>query len=332
MRTTIFNLFVLVALMNLTSCSNEEMDKDLSPGSGPELTLTITVETPEDQMGEFADNAMAIFDGKVWSFGGENDYSGPGQYTSQLWNSTNGVHWATVPTTGLGAEGRHAHTLTAFNGSLYIIGGEDNVGNWLGDIWKSDDGMTWTNPFGLVPFGEIIGHQTIVYNSKMYVIAGDISTGNTKVYSTVDGNSWVEETNNAFPARVSHKAVVFNGAMYVIGGETIASTKLNEIWTSINGVNWTQVSTTGTIFSPRNGHTATVYNGKTWITGGRTSSGFGNDIWYSSNMIDWTNYEGFLIEDDLRQHTALHYNDALWLFGGYNDSGVTGQIVSVKED
>ena len=91
-------------------------------------------------------------------------------------------------------------------------------------------------------------------------------------------------------------------------------------------------STSGIIFSPRNGHSATVYNNKTWIIGGRTNSGFGNDIWYSSNMIEWTKYEGALVEDDLRQHSALHYNDAIWLFGGYNDSGITGQILSIKED
>lgn len=333
MKTTILNLFVLLAIISLTSCSTDDIDNDKAFGPEPELSLTLNMETAQDQMGDFSDNAMAIFEGQVWSFGGENDYVPADGLTDELWNSANGANWASVPTSGLTAEGRRAHTMTNFNGKLYIIGGENAAGTHLNDIWYSDDGLTWSYSDGLSTHGIIVAHQTLVFNSRMYVIAGDLITGNTKVLSTSDGITWTLETSNAFSGRGGHKAVVFNGAMYVIGGETTASTRLNEIWTSTNGSTWTQVTTSGTIFSPRNGHTTTVYNGKVWIIAGRDDGSlFKNDIWYSSNMTTWTQYDDVVPFDAVAGHAALRYNDALWLFGGNKSGGNSGAIWSIKED
>ncbi len=323
LKTNLLKFGLLVMIITFSSCDADDI---ITPEDT--LTLTINVETAQDQMGDFACNAMSLHNSKVWSIGGENSYSTP-DFSNSVWRSQNGVAWESVTNVG---EARCGHTLTTFNGKLWLIGGENNDGDWLGDIWYSTDGSTWTNIFLSAPFGEVAYHDTVVFNDKIYVIAGDVATSNTKVWSSLDGENWTQETANAFPGRVTHKVVVFNSAIYVIGGEDIAGNKLNEIWTSTNGSTWTQVATNSPIFSARNHHTATVYNNKVWVIGGRTTTGFGNDIWYSNNMTDWTKYTGLLIEDDLHQHTALLYNDAIWLFGGYNDSGITGQIVSIKED
>jgi len=332
MRTQFLKLLVVLAVIGFSSCSTDDATNE-RPGPEPEMSLTFNMETAQDQMGDFSDNAMTLYTGQVWSFGGENDYVPMDGLTDGLWNSTNAENWATVPTSGLTAEGRRAHTLTNFNGKLYIIGGENATGTHLNDVWSSDDGITWTYSAELSSFGIITAHQTVVFNSRMYVIAGDIVTGNTKVVSTSDGTSWTIETSNAFSGRGGHKAVVFNGAMYVIGGETIASTKLNEIWTSTNGSTWTQVTTSGAIFSARNGHTTTAYNNKVWIIGGRDASSlYKNDIWYSSDMISWTQYDGFVPLDETAGHVTLLYNDALWLFGGNKSGGNSGAIWSIKED
>jgi len=322
LKSHLLKLGLLVMIITFSSCDGDDtiISEDM-------LSLTINVETAQDQMGDFACNAISLHNGKVWSVGGENSYSSP-DFNNDVWFSDNGVAWASV--TNLG-EGRCGHTLTTFQNKLWLIGGENNDGDWLGDIWSSADGSTWTNIFLTAPFGQVAYHDTIVYNGRMYLIAGDDATGNTKVWSTPDGENWTEETANAFLGRVSHKAVVHNNTLYVLGGEDIAGNKLNQIWQSTNGSIWTQV-TTNSIFPARNHHTATVYNNKVWVIGGRTTTGFGNDIWYSINMTDWTKYTGLLIDDDLHQHVALNYNDAIWLFGGYNDSGITGQIVSIKED
>ena len=327
MKTTKTNLLIIAIMVFSISCSD---DNNTSNDPTTPLTLTITLETAQDQMGDFACNAMALHTGKVWSVGGENSYSSP-DFNSDVWNSANGVAWVSVA--NIVGE-RCGHTLTTFNGKLWLIGGEKNDGDWLGDIWYSTDGSEWINPFLTAPFGEVAFHNTIVFNGKMYVIAGDRDTENTKVWSSPDGENWTTETTNAFSARVSQKAVVFNGAMYVIGGVNIAGTKLNEIWTSTNGSDWTLITNNASVFPEINVHTATVYNNKVWIIGGRTNAAvYTNDIYYSDNLQDWTKYAGLNPIEPIAAHTTLLYNDAIWVFGGYvGFETTTGKIWTIKED
>jgi sucrose-6-phosphate hydrolase SacC (GH32 family) len=329
MKTFKTTLLVLLALVFFNSCSDDDGTTD-GPLPPPSISLTITLETPQDQIGDFACNAMALHDGKVWSVGGATYSSGI--YNSDVWKSTDGKAWVSVLENIVGD--RCGHTLTKFNGKLWLIGGENNAGVWYEDIWSSTDGSTWVNIFLTAPFGKVAFHDTVVFNGKMYVIAADADTGNMKVYSSPDGEIWTPETLNAFPARVSHKTVVFNGAMYVIGGENVAGSKLNEIWTSSNGVNWSLITNNASVFPGINGHTATVYNNKVWIIGGRTNASvYTNDIYYSGNLQDWTKYSELNPIVPIVAHSALLYNDAIWIFGGYVGSDTTtGKIWSIKED
>lgn len=242
------SLLIVCILIGFTACSDDDTTVTPTPS-----TLTFNLETAQDQMGDFYCNAMALYDGKVWSVGGDNSYTTDMDYSIDVWNSINGVAWNGVTNNLI--EGRCGHTLTTFQNKLWLIGGENNDGIWLGDISYSSNGLDWINIFLTAPFGNVAYHQTIVFNNKMYVIAGDPATGNTKVWSTPDGENWTQETANAFSGRVSQKAVVFNGAMYVIGGEDITSTKLNEIWTSTNGSNWTLITSNASVFPPLSGHT-----------------------------------------------------------------------------
>src|SRR5690606_20259998 len=115
------SLALCAGLVTLASCDSN--DEDTLPGTAPALFLLEYENTPQDQMGDFAENAMSVFDGKVWSFGGINDYSAPG-YEDRLWVSTNGMGWSSVNTGGtLTATGRRWHSLTAFGDRMYLIGG-----------------------------------------------------------------------------------------------------------------------------------------------------------------------------------------------------------------
>lgn len=328
----------------LFSCDKEELkipeisiprDNVLPKGNDNDLSLTFSMKTEEDQMGAFAENAMTIFEGEVWSVGGINAY---GNSTSHyLWNSDNGINWATVATSsvpGNFADYRVAHTLTAFNDQLFIIGGENESGITYENFWISSlDGSTWTE--SIAPFGNISGHSTLVLDDKMFVIAGNSISENTEVWSTYDGIEWTEENSNAFPGRAGQKGVVFNNIMYVIGGEDIAGNKLNDIWSSSDGVNWSNINTP---FTGRNAHTATVYNNKIWVIGGKDSTTlFNNEIWYSEDATNWTLYEGVRPSDEgINSHSILNYNGVLWLFGGSQSDGtggsqLRGEISTIEE-
>mgnify|MGYP000530704194 CR=1 FL=1 len=331
----------LTALLITTMCFNCDTDDDAISNTQPPLPATsINLEfdltTNQDQMGDFANKAMTVFNGHVWAFGGSDDYVTEGDSTNQLWNSSNGVNWASVNTNStLSPLGRHGLTLTSFNGKMYLIGGEDNDHNILSDIWETSDGINWTNTLATAPFGQVAGHSTIVFNGNMYVIGINYTTGNTKIWSTTNGSNWTEENSNAFPALKRYKTVVLNNAMYVIGSEKITGVMSNEIWRSTNGSTWTLISQSSSNPLPAlRRHTATIYNNKAFVIGGLTTSGTQtNNIYYSEDMETWNLYTDTNPLEAIDSHCSLIYNSELWVFGGSRPGslGRTGKIWRIME-
>jgi len=316
-------LIQLVIIILFISCETDDITTEIS--------LIFNQETTQDQMENFADNAMTNYNSEIWSVAGINTYSSP-DFHHNVWSSNNAIAWVSVADNF--PIGRRGTTLTKFNNKLWIIGGEDNSGNTMQDIWSSTDGEHWVLEVSAAPFGAVQFHQTIVYNNKMYVIAGNNTTAHTEVWSTSNGTVWTQNTNNAadaFFGRGGHRAVVFNNAIYVIGGE--ATTKLNDVWKSTNGSDWTQVVIQGDVLPRVTGYTATVYNGKVWVIGGRTdTTAFSKGIYYSSDMLNWKKYSATIPFEAIAFHNTLNYNNALWLFGGYKSGGLSGAIWTIKEE
>jgi len=336
MKTFKIIYLALLTIVFISCDKHEIIEEDSIPKGGETLELKFEVQTEQDQMGDFAENAMIEFNDKIWSFGGVNDYGASNGHFA--WSSDNGINWVSLSINPSSLTSfRRNHTVTLFNDELYLIGGEDVSENAYGDIWKSADGTNWTNVHAVAPFGLIPEHETLVYDNKMFVIAGNRTTGNTEVWSTINGTDWIQETTNAFSGRAGQKGIVFNDAMYIVGGEDIAGRKLNEIWTSTNGSSWTQVNFIH--FPGRNAHTVNVYDNKVWVIGGKDASiDFNSEIWYSENMSDWTIYTGSRPSDEgINSHTILNYSDKLWLFGGYQNDGtgsaeLRGEITTIEID
>lgn len=328
-------LFLLVLAVSFSCSSDDDAISTPAPPPSASINLEFDLRTNQDQMGDFANNAMAVFNGKVWSFGGSNDYVAEGDSTDELWNSTNGTNWASTDTGGtLTALGRHEHTLTVFNGRMYLIGGTDNDRNVLSDIWVTDDGITWSRLYENAPFGDVSGHATVVLNGRMYVIGVSRVTGGTKSWSTSNGTDWIEENDNAFPGLKRNKATVFNNAIYIVGGDKATSELTNEIWRSSNGADWSLVTQTGMALPAIKRHTVTTFNSKVFVIGGSTATAESNNtIYYSTDMQNWTLYTDSNPLESISSHTTLSYNSDLWVFGGSRagTAGRTGKIWRIME-
>jgi hypothetical protein len=118
--------------------------------------------------------------------------------------------------------------------------------------------------------------------------------------------------------------------MYVMGGShwdtsTITRTYFNDVWTTNNGVNWSMV----TQYAPwvkRHGHTAVVFNNKIWVMGGQTEDNESgdymplNDIWSSTDGLNWTKELEHAPWAARSMHTATVFNNKIWVMGGgFND-------------
>ena len=214
------------------------------------------------------------------------------------------------------------HQIVEFNGRLWNVENKESSINAVAEIWSSANGLDWELETNTPGFSARIGHQVIVHDSKLWLIGGRDETGSKNdVWSSSDGVSWnliVEEAE--FSKRYHHEALSFNGRIWVIGG-TFNSTPDGQVWSSLDGVVWNHESN----IPRRYKHRVIKYKDHIVVVGGSTgislsSSTALNDVWASSDGINWTE----LTEDaDFKSrfaHELFVFEGALYLLGGHDGS------------
>ena len=235
-------------------------------------------------------------------------------WKSNSWNSDYSLSVGAVSLLVNGAGGKEELLALDVDGS--ISKSSDGL-NWTtiingGDFKSGSSYPRWD--YSTVLFSDPdTGQETV------WVVGGNIGSGCcgsifalNDVQKLVNGN-WVEVVAptdpfqpTSFTPRYSHSLTVFpdvnNGnkpTLWIIGGHAddffTANNYYNDIWKSADGKNWKKVTLSGAIFTPRKGHRVFVMvdpatNLKTlWLIGGYNGTSHLNDIWKSTNGINWTN-------------------------------------------
>ena len=167
------------------------------------------------------------YDGKMWIIGGR--ISG-NEGSNDVWYSSDGKTW-TPATEHAAFQSRWGHSAVVFNNTMWVIGG------WSGypagailynDVWYSSDGVHWMEATGNAGFPGRLGHNSVIYDNKIWVIGGSLMTN---VWYSEDGTSWTEATPvAAFPAREGHSSMVFNNRMWLTSGYWWVP--FNDVWYS----------------------------------------------------------------------------------------------------
>jgi hypothetical protein len=233
------------------------------------------------------------------------------------------------------------NTALVYNNKMWLIGGRDGSGNTIAEVWSSTNGADWTLVTGNAAFGPRFRHASVVFNNKMWVIGGTPISGEcvtplNDVWSSTNGADWVLVTGNAeFTARFSFNLYSFAGKLWVMCGMTAGCSYADDVWSSSDGITWTQV-TAAQEFLQRNSSPSLVFDNKMWLIGGGRNvneSYYGenyywgdNDVWSSSNGVDWeclTGNAGFLPRT---AHAAFTVDGKIFVSSGavWADSG--GQI------
>ena len=196
--------------------------------------------------------AAGVLNGAIYLMGG---YTGTAPYLNEVWRSSDGATWTQVTNATTTSPPRFARRLgpaaVVLPGSgaggadeLYFIGGLPNAGTALQNVYKSSDGITWTQLSPVPGFANNrYRHTAVVLGGDIYMIAGqEDSVAKSDVWISRDkGGTWSEITASAgFGARTQHSSVVQGGAMYLIGGSR-SSLLFNDVWKSTDGVNWVNV-------------------------------------------------------------------------------------------
>ncbi|HKR34864.1 MAG TPA: hypothetical protein VJT10_08490 [Steroidobacteraceae bacterium] len=269
---------------------------------------------------------VTTFNNEMWAVSGGTSFS-----------STDGVSWAQRSTSGAigGINGRGYASLTLYNGSLWYIGGSTGINalpaDARNDVWKSSNGVDWLQVTPSAQFEKRLRHSAFVMNGRLWVFGGQISDGGTgsrwalDAWSTTDGVQWTEEDTDGLDASYLAKVVepAAPDRVTLIGG--IQRGYSNAVWQTTTGRDWTNLSTHAQ-FSPRSARGAS-FNGQLWLIGGGVSNGHAsgspdsNEIWRSSNGIDWsrvaTTGQIFSPRDG---HCVVVFQNKLWVIGGWDNS------------
>ncbi|KDO26193.1 hypothetical protein SPRG_08555 [Saprolegnia parasitica CBS 223.65] len=161
-----------------------------------------------------------------------------------------------------------------------------------------NDTATWmAHPSTDQRFTPRDGHASTVFQGKLWVIGGQSAPYTTRrlirttrrsdIWTSVDGDVWSQVIDESpFPRRFGHSLTVFpepslsgQPILVLLGG--YVPTPANDIWYSLDGVAWSQVSY-NVPWSPRGWHCAITLNSLFYVMGG---SPLNNDVWYTSSVV-----------------------------------------------
>jgi hypothetical protein len=232
---------------------------------------------------------------KIFLSGGTDNAPYPNDFSvNNVIKTTDGINYTQV-TASAGWANRSNHGMLYFDGKIWVFGGRNRLldGNngiaanniYYNDVWSSIDGINWTLETAHASWSERVIAGTVVYNNKMWIIGGGS----------------------------------FDAAAYNAGGLGYVDNR--DVWSSVNGVNWT-LETNNLPFDTRYfTQTATVFNNQMWVL-------LPNGIWNSTNGDNWNLVRSSLPQIPngivgLARHTynVLAFNGKLWILGGSSEVG-----------
>ncbi|MEW4923525.1 hypothetical protein [Algibacter sp. 2305UL17-15] len=209
------------------------------------------------------------------------------------------------------------------------------------------ESLNFTSITDTPAFSVRTGFSTVVFQNKIWVIAGQFFDGNqyvnkNDVWFSEDGENWQKAIENAqFPVRHLHASIVFDNKIWVIGGRGDGNDPedfYNDVWYSNDGINW--IEATSNAFSGRHDHALATFDNKIWMIGGwNLSEGSKNDVWYSKDGVTWVQATSGAPFPKRSSHSVVVFEDKLWVIAGsgngtylndvwYSNDGVTWEAAT----
>lgn len=238
-----------------------------------------------------------VYDNKIWILPGTECYD---VNANSIWNSSDGINW-TMVSNSVPFGNRWSYSAVVYDNKMWILGGRGTSGETFkdfNDVWSSSDGITWTQVTNSAGWSARNGHESVVFNNKMWVITDE-------AWSSTNGVNWTKESDFG-GSKSLHTCVVFDNKIWKICGYD----RRKNVFYSADGVVWIQ-ATADPGWSGRHGHVSIVGDNKIWTIGG---NGAWSDVWSSENGSTWiqsTSDGGF----SKVNFAGVYFNGKLWIFG-----------------
>jgi hypothetical protein len=227
-----------------------------------------------------------------------------------------------------------------FKSRLWVVGGDNNSGSYDSDVWSSLDGRDWRLVASQVPWSPRVLHYVVAFSGALYVIGGQQlpealvpapdpyptePVNYADIWRSTDGANWEPVGSAPHAIGAICGSVVWQGQIWIIGGGQYQDTNIpvaagvyNEVWSSADGMHWTQHANAP--WAARRYHNVLAYDDKLWVMAGAgTDDVDQSDVWYSADGETWQQLPS---TPWVPRHaaTAFVLNDKLYLTGG-TDNG-----------
>lgn len=191
---------------------------------------------------------------------------------------------------------------------------------------------TWIEVQPNAAFPVLDGGGALVFDDKMWLLGGWAPGAiphpytTSEVWVSTDGTNWVSQGTAPWEPRHTAGYVVYDDKMWIVGGDANSGHYQNDVWNTSDGTNWTQV-TANVPWGDRVLHHTVAFDGRIWVMGGQklpqfiqsgpTDEMFYNDVWCTTNGVDWTRVlEHAPWEPRGMIGGNVVFQDKLWLLGG----------------
>jgi len=234
---------------------------------------------------------------------------GASEIWGDVWKSENyGNTWSNILQTDDDAHwpARAYFQAVSKGNYMYILGGQNfkvvenlyipdlppyfSQSDFFNDVWRSEDGVSWEMMTQHTGWGERAGLSAVVFNNEIYVMGGSVNDD-----SSITPNG---------PARIYY----------------------NDVWKSVNGVNWELVLEHAP-WAPRAGGVAVVKDGYLYMIGGEDGficnpstprcPPYYNDVWRTQNGFDWELVNESCSWSARPGHQVVVAQNRFVLFGGF---------------
>jgi hypothetical protein len=251
--------------------------------------------------------------GLFYLVGGWNPDNGSvwANFTSnEVWTSPDLVSWTNILAQNNGGTStqfsqRHGMPVLVYNYGgvdyIYVIGGDPLDSSLKNDVWRSTDGVTWTEVTASAGWSARFAQMAWAYNGALYVAGGqtvlnDPTTALQDVWKSTDGGAtWTQLSDAPWAKRgFAFGGPVMGGYAWLCGGGTYHTTPssrtyYNDCW-KFDGTTWTSV-TSSAAWDAREYQQVIALDGNLWVLNGyNTSVGNHNDAWWSPDGSTWTQY------------------------------------------
>jgi hypothetical protein len=209
-----------------------------------------------------------VWNGALWSIGGDHHQ---GFYNHDVITSADGVAWTVVLGPGAPAgeppwSERVLQASGTYDGDLWMVGGQDAEGDpaeytYHNDVWRSSDGVTWTEVVPDAPASDTrwagcgVVDGLVEFRGELWLVgcARERSDAvghsmSNEVWSTTDGAVWRRHAEPPWVGKIWHNVVVWDDRLWAMFGFTYGDPangwpigNANEVWYSDDGETWTSL-------------------------------------------------------------------------------------------